>query len=729
MTTGDLSSALPDTPFLFSPCLPHHDVSSSPLIDRTNKLQQKAVTEECWHSMNEMLSAAGFGVLLKQQKNDRFCEMICDRLKEVLNQYGALKTQNEDVMNAFDALKTRTQDVNLQNEELKNQLHISSEKMNDLKQEMSAMQREKTARDDENDDMLMNVKRQLEHCKNIIEKKNEQITKIKHKLQTNIRQDTLRRESVEAIFSSINKRNARKNNKKDEQQMDVMAMYEEERKKMQNEIKFLRKELRTVNQKWIGDAKDEKKTTKKSAWNVSFTASSKEESDDDDDDGVVMDMKWKTRNEIKKQIQNMDDIERANDLNRLETQKLREKLDQIYGENSTLENELSEAKRERKRLNVELSKRPSFNEWTRLRKELAAMNRELSETKKVASLRKYMETRQLMKRDKQIHGMKLTDIGGLPTEIMKEMLQDLCLILRIADVTVLVESVAKVSKCVECVPILEGYISAIVRVLMASDHAPELVKISKIAPKNLFDRVVPILKVWICELDKVAALTTFRAKIAAILVKRTICKENGAQQLQLHQIVSQVRELVESEEYLLNSKECFSNAQKELIQNPNELCNRIIRHFQHIFSIQTIEGVFPAMNQVYLELNESTNVVKTIKSILGLPQNCAVNVCTKELQKVMDRKTITAAANKENENKCNPSVITKWNDILLDIQQLLQCKNEDEIVVQCKELIDRCKEYDAVFPRVHNLVNQLRATLHVDFAHQILPKVKQLVAK
>jgi len=369
----------------------------------------------------------------------------------------------------------------------------------------------------------------------------------------------------------------------------------------------------------------------------------------------------------------------------------------------------------------------------------------LIETSKVASLRKYMDTRELIRRDKQIHDLGLTQIEGLPIQIMREILQDLCRILSVKDVTVLVENVSKITKCVECVPILEQYISKIVRTLIASDHAPELIKISKVAPKNIFDQVLPVLKDWIIKLDKVEALTSFRVKIDEKLRKRTVYIDSqkklrgGAEVLgpdgslmALHDIIKQIDELVQSEEYLLNSKQSFNVAEKDLVSNPEDLCNRIIRHFQHIFTVKSIEGVFPKMNQIYLELNEMRNFLKTIKSILGLGPNCAINLCFKELTKVMDDKNentfkLDNMVKEMKENERNPSVITKWNDILIEIQTMLQCKNEDEIISQCKELMDRCKEYDAVFPRVHNLVNQLRITLNVEYAHQILPKVKELV--
>jgi len=788
--------SIPDTPFLFSsPSMARHPVDdtmntlnshnltlSSPLnqirVDDVSNIHRdtdnhrdhvpvpkhsakpiRAVvaqidfTENYWHEVNGLLSRNGFSVLVKEHDSAPEIQ-ICRRFKEILRQF-------QDHKGAA-----------LQNKELKTQLHISSEKVGDLKQEVAGLKQKVLEQDNSNDSMLINVKRQLEHCKGIVNQRNDEISRLKQKLQTAIEKEAVRRESAEAVFENIHKRNARKNSKKDQEQMDLMAMYDEERKKMQNEIKFLRKEMRTLNQKLLEkstDDEDKENTSKRgrrssrnrnkhrqsqSSHNISFTPSRRQSDDSSDDaadresssgdDDVVVDLKWKTKREIKKQI-DAEDLVRAKDLSRLEAQKLREKLDTMYRKREGLEADMERIRDQNATLQRELEKRPSYNEWTRLKQELNSMNKKLMETSKVASLRKYMDTRELIRRDKEIHNLGLTDVDGMPIQIMREILQDLCRILSIKDVTVLVDSVAKITKCVECVPILEQYISKIVRTLIASDHAPELIKISKVAPKNIFDQVLPVLKDWIIKLDKVEALTSFRVKVDEKLRKRTVYidsqkKQHGGAEvlgpdgslMALHDIVKQIDELVQSEEYLLNSKHCFNSAEKELVKNPEDLCNRIIRHFQHIFTVKSIEGVFPKMNQIYLELNEMRNFLKTIKSILGLGQNCAINLCFKELSKMVDEKNentfkLDNMVKEMQNNERNPTVITKWNDILIEIQRLFQCQSEDEIVNQCQELLKRCKDYDAVFPRVNNLINQLRVTLNVEYAHQILPKVKELV--
>lgn len=231
--------SVPDTPFLFSPSIPPNESSHSQNItlsspvnqirvdreDRTHRIPNGRepidFTENCWHEVNGLLSRNGFSILVKERELSPEIQ-ICQRFKEILSQFGEHK------------------DAVLQNKELKTQLHISSEKVSDLKQELLDMKQKAMQQDDTNDSMLINVKRQLEHCKGIVNQRNDEISRLKQKLQAAIEKEAIRRESAEAVFESINKRNARKNSKKDQQQMDLMAMYDEERKKMQNEIKFLR---------------------------------------------------------------------------------------------------------------------------------------------------------------------------------------------------------------------------------------------------------------------------------------------------------------------------------------------------------------------------------------------------------------------------------------------------------------------------------------------------------
>ena len=44
----------------------------------------------------------------------------------------------------------------------------------------------------------------------------------------------------------------------------------------------------------------------------------------------------------------------------------------------------------------------------------------------------------------------------------------------------------------------------------------------------------------------------------------------------------------------------------------------IIAHFQKLFDVNSIEGIFPRMNEVYMYLGESHNLMNNLRDILGL---------------------------------------------------------------------------------------------------------------
>lgn len=44
----------------------------------------------------------------------------------------------------------------------------------------------------------------------------------------------------------------------------------------------------------------------------------------------------------------------------------------------------------------------------------------------------------------------------------------------------------------------------------------------------------------------------------------------------------------------------------------------IVAHFQKLFDVNTIEGTFPRMSEVYMRLGESSNLMNNMRDILGL---------------------------------------------------------------------------------------------------------------
>ena len=44
----------------------------------------------------------------------------------------------------------------------------------------------------------------------------------------------------------------------------------------------------------------------------------------------------------------------------------------------------------------------------------------------------------------------------------------------------------------------------------------------------------------------------------------------------------------------------------------------MINHFQTLFDVPNVEGIFPRMNEIYSKLGEVYNVLHTLRNLLGL---------------------------------------------------------------------------------------------------------------
>ena len=60
----------------------------------------------------------------------------------------------------------------------------------------------------------------------------------------------------------------------------------------------------------------------------------------------------------------------------------------------------------------------------------------------------------------------------------------------------------------------------------------------------------------------------------------------------------------------------FSQIGKE--HPSRSVLENIVQHFQTLFDVPNIAGVYPRMNQIFTKLGEVHNVLHTLKNLLGL---------------------------------------------------------------------------------------------------------------
>lgn len=77
----------------------------------------------------------------------------------------------------------------------------------------------------------------------------------------------------------------------------------------------------------------------------------------------------------------------------------------------------------------------------------------------MAELRRWVDTRELMRRDRGNHRLKLDRLEELPTAVLKQVVQDACRLLSLQDVSLLGSSVSKLIKAVQMLPRLERFVN------------------------------------------------------------------------------------------------------------------------------------------------------------------------------------------------------------------------------------------------------------------------------
>lgn len=77
----------------------------------------------------------------------------------------------------------------------------------------------------------------------------------------------------------------------------------------------------------------------------------------------------------------------------------------------------------------------------------------------VAELRRWVDTKELMRRDRGNHRLKLDRLEELPAAVLKQVVQDSCRLLALQDVSLLSSSVSKLIKAVQMLPRLERFVN------------------------------------------------------------------------------------------------------------------------------------------------------------------------------------------------------------------------------------------------------------------------------
>ncbi|XP_038179947.1 centrosomal protein of 70 kDa isoform X2 [Arvicola amphibius] len=204
-----------------------------------------------------------------------------------------------------------------------------------------------------------------------------------------------------------------------------------------------------------------------------------------------------------------------------------------------------------------------------------------------------------------------------------------------------------------------------------------------------FEHLVPIIEMWADELASLKDLYKSLKILAAALVPwHNLKKPDENEALKVEDLLFMVDAMLEEVE---NKKESPNMPNFQTLQ-------AIVSHFQKLFDVQSLNGVYPRMNEVYTRLGEMNNAVRNLQELLELDSSSSLCVLVSTVGKLC--KIINEDVNEQVKQVLGPE----------DLQSI----------------INKLEEHEEFFPAFQAFTNDLLEILEIDDLDAIVPAVKKL---
>uniref|UniRef100_G3UGG8 Centrosomal protein of 70 kDa n=1 Tax=Loxodonta africana TaxID=9785 RepID=G3UGG8_LOXAF len=205
-----------------------------------------------------------------------------------------------------------------------------------------------------------------------------------------------------------------------------------------------------------------------------------------------------------------------------------------------------------------------------------------------------------------------------------------------------------------------------------------------------FEHLIPIIEMWADQLTSLKDLHKSLKILSAQLVPwHNLKKQDENEGVKVEDLLFIVDTMLEEVE----NKEKDSNM-------PNfQTLQAVVSHFQKLFDVPSLNGVYPRMNEVYTKLGEMNNAVRNLQELLELADSStSLYVLVSTVGKLC--RLINEGMNEQVKQVLGPE----------DLQSI----------------INKLEEHEEFFPAFQAFTNDLLQVLEIDDVDAIVPAVKKL---
>jgi len=372
------------------------------------------------------------------------------------------------------------------------------------------------------------LQQQLKVSEHRVKAKEVLVERMQQKLQQQVDKEHLAKTRERQVFRQLQDRDPRRANARDNQSLETIRVFEAQREQLQEEIDLLKTQVASLNAE-LRDKENfiSRKAASESAapvWeeyedgaSVSGTHSRRLGS------GVRAPREPSGPPSVASDEMIFEQLEAARREQELVAAKLRHREAAMIKKVTMIEQDLvaaretiAELKEENANLVLEADSRPSIRDYRLCQRRIHQLERQLADNKlaleeahDLNDLRKYMSTQELVERDRLNHRLQLNRLSALPRETALEVVQEVCRILHLTDITLIAPSLQKLCNVVVAVPRMEKFIRDVCGFVFLNSSEGVATQDMRSAQFEL-EHVLPTLQQWMSERKRLHGLEVSR---------------------------------------------------------------------------------------------------------------------------------------------------------------------------------------------------------------------------
>ncbi|XP_030065188.1 centrosomal protein of 70 kDa isoform X2 [Microcaecilia unicolor] len=346
----------------------------------------------------------------------------------------------------------------------------------------------------------------------------------------------------------------------------------------------------------------------------------------------------------------------------------------------------------------ELETRPSAKELKLCKQQVKRLEKILLQNNIKYSTRGLVDGEKADEKKEELESTRVEDIDQLKAKLCRSYLQDVCKELDVQDLKNLVCVASKRTKQAEA-SLSYSKVLAKLNSIVSGPGAPQLLYKQRPRPHlscnndNMqgsgFEHLLPTIMMWA---DQLRSLKDLHKSL------RTLA-------LRLGQLpVDNARDPYEDfrvEDLLLILDTIFEeidNKGQDKKGPSFQTLELFVSHFQKLFDVTSLNGIYPRLNEVYTKLGEMNNAMRTMCELLGLDDSAPASVLVNMVGRL-------CGVAKEQIDR--------------QVQQLLGDLDINSVIRQLED-------YEEFFPAFEMLIQELLEILEIDNLDDILPAIQTL---